>query len=342
MKLGLWSVVVVLGLTACNKGKSLIDEARKQHDAGNVDGAVATLARVRQEAPGTSEVKDAETLAVTWLVAAADAAPPKSPDREKRAKDALTWDPASGPAQARLCRAAHEAENWDALRTCLGKELAGKRDAPGDVVSPLQAALAVHDAEVQKQKADSDKRVALLQSDDEADWKALQEQFPGTTETTAAAAKLAATQTLCGDLERYWSLYEQFVKDTDSARDKKTKGYAGLSIRFKERAEKEQERKRLLAELRASVGALKSRAENVATGVQAHRIAKGEEQAQRELAKLFTGLANSYRTLEEWLNPVQTTYVIEEHVRDWEESWRAADDAVYKPAREKILGACKK
>lgn len=335
-------LVGIAGLAACNKGKGLIDEARKQHDSGNLDGAVATLARVREEAPGTPEIREAETLAVTWLVAAADTAPAKSPDREKRAKDALTWDPASGPAQARLCRAAHEAGSWDTLRTCLSKDLASKRDVPTDVVSPLQAALAAHDAETQKQKAEADKRGALLASDDEADWTALQQQFPGTPEATEAAAKVAAAQTLCGDLERYWAMYAQFVKDTDAALDKRSTGYANIPLKFMDDAARDKEMDRLLDELDHSAGELKSRAEKAVARVHAHRTVKGEEAAQRELEKLFTGLKNAYATLDEWVDTVQVRTLVEEHIDDFEQLWKATDDAVYKPRREKVLAACKK
>ncbi len=118
-------VVLLTGLllvVGCNKGKSLIEEARRQHDSGSLDAAIATLAQVQQKAPGTPEVAQAAGLAVEWLVAASDAAPAKTPGREQRAKEALSFDPQSGAVQARVCRAAREAEDWDALRTCLDKD----------------------------------------------------------------------------------------------------------------------------------------------------------------------------------------------------------------------------
>jgi hypothetical protein len=349
MRVGMtmWAAGLLLA-AACNKGKSLIDEARKQHDSGSLDGALATLAQVRQQAPETPEVNEASALAVTWLVAAADAVPAKSPASEQRAKEALSWDPQSGAAQARVCRAAREAEAWEALRKCLEKDLSDKRDAPTDVVASLRDALVAHDAAAQKEMADAERRSSLLASDDEAQWETLQREFPRSSEATAAAKKLALAATLCGDLGRYWSLYDQLKKDTAAAlstfTDSRTTLLIGLQRAGKSTLSPEwgQGLDKLFGDLRESARATAVRAHDTSDKVHVHRIASGELFAQRELEAFFKSLENSYLALVERSNLVENRPHVEQRIHDWSDIWDVSEEAVFGPARTKIIGACKK
>jgi hypothetical protein len=342
-------------VNACNKGKSLIDDARKQHDSGNLDGAVAALAQVKQQAPGTPEVAQASTLAVTWLLAAADAAPAKAPEREQRAKAALTWDPQSGAAQARVCRVAREAEAWDVLRACLDKNLAGKVDVPSDVVTLLRNALTAHDAEVQQEKANAETRarIILLASDDEADWAALQKQSPGSPEANMAAEKLSHAQSLCTDLDRFWSLYDQFKKDTSvvlktfiQSRHVLLTSLGNVTRLPSGSVSPEWDHglNKILDQTGKSAADLATRAHDVIDKVHAHRTANGEQATQQQLETFFKGLENTYHVLMEYGDHIARRLhgYGQQEVDDWRESWGVCEEAVYSPARTKILATCRK
>jgi hypothetical protein len=339
-------VAIFLLTGGCNKGKDLMGEARKQHDSGRLDGALSTLAQVRQQAPGTPEVAEAASLATTWLIAAADAAPVGAAERVQRAKEVLaSWDPQSGAAQARVCRFAREAEAWDVLAGCLDKGLNGKHDVPPDVIDPLRSALSAHRAELQ-QKADAENRAALLASDDEANWEALQQQFPGSPEAKFAAEKLARAQALCSDLDRYWSLYDQFQKDTVAILGRLyTSPQKLLYDQTKSTPSPKggDELTRLIDQTAASARTLATRAHDTVTRIHAHKAATGEQLAQHQLEKFFQGLENSYNVLVGYCNTVDSKWHPDDKetlIQEWKETWAVMDESVLGPERNGILAVC--
>jgi hypothetical protein len=160
---GLIAIVVTVVITGCNKGKSLIDEAKAQRDAGKLTDALMTLHKVEDVAPGTPEVDQAKNLAVEWLLTEADK-PDRESDRIGLLTEAVSWNPADGKARARLCVAYADVNNIELLRKC-ADELKGKPNVPADVPGRLQAALA--DMEKARAERDAKARTEAIKNGEE-------------------------------------------------------------------------------------------------------------------------------------------------------------------------------
>jgi hypothetical protein len=211
MRRGPVIAALVLSLICCNKGKRLIDTATKQHDAGDIAGAVTTLREVAVRAPKTPEVDAARSLAVAWLVEAFDAEKSTDPTTRRHwADDALTWDAHSGEAQARLCSVALDSKDFDGLRSCLTDGLRNKTDVPADRVAKLTMALKQHD--------EAEERANLLSSVKIDDWKTLLEKYPSSEEAITAGARLERVSLLASADPKDWLILCEKYPDSREAK----------------------------------------------------------------------------------------------------------------------------
>jgi len=188
--------VAVLAITltpACNKGKTIIEEATAVYLAGDALAAARILERVQVEAPDTAEVNEARSLAVEWLSRKSELE--KGNGRRIFVAAALEWSPNDPDLQARRCEVELDLEQWEAARACL-VEVDGR--IPGREHARQEEVLAAHD----KQVADGEERRRLLEGDDPISWYRLRKEFPDSAEAQAAGEKLPAVS-LCADLSRF-------------------------------------------------------------------------------------------------------------------------------------------
>lgn len=178
---------------ACNKQTAVLEQAKKQQAAGELDVAIVTLQTVRAAAPGSAEDAEAAKLATAWLLEAAAKAATVG-DRKRRLEAALGWTPESGEAKARLCLALVEELRDSEAEQCLGEGMRDKNGVPEDVVREARSKLAVR-----KDAASEKERKALLASGREAQLKSLVERFPDSPEASQARDKLSRTGSLCAD-----------------------------------------------------------------------------------------------------------------------------------------------
>jgi tetratricopeptide (TPR) repeat protein len=190
----LCAVVLVITLApACNKGKTIIEDATAVYLAGDTLAAAQILERVQKEAPNTPEVNEARSLAVEWLSRKSELE--MGEGRRIFVAAALKWAPNDPDLQARRCEVELHLEQWDAARACLA-EVDGR--IPKREHARQEEVLTSHD----KQVADAEKRSRLLESDDAISWYKLRKEFPDSEEAQIAGERLPAAS-LCADLARF-------------------------------------------------------------------------------------------------------------------------------------------
>jgi|GEM_PF-4766381 len=191
--IGLTLTALMLLLSGCNRGKTIIDEATGVYLNGDPLEAARILEQVELEAPNTPEVKQARDLAIEWLTRKSELELGES--RRTYLLAALRWAPHDPDLNSRRCEVELSLKNWEAARTCL-KEVSGR--IPGREQKRQEEILATHD----KETADSETRARLLESNDPMSLYRLLADFPGSDESHSAAERLPDLS-LCADLERF-------------------------------------------------------------------------------------------------------------------------------------------
>ena len=183
----------LLGISGCNRGKSIIDEATGIYLGGDALEAARVLRRVEQEAPNTPEVAKARTLAIEWLTRKSELELGES--RRAYLIAALEWAPHDSGLNSRRCEIELDLKEWEAARACLEK-VNGQIPMPDQ--QRLEKILAVHDKSV----ADAAERARLLESNDPMSLYRLLSDFPGSDESNEASERLPDLS-LCADLQRF-------------------------------------------------------------------------------------------------------------------------------------------
>ena len=213
----LLAILIVLATLplGCNKGRSIIDEAKKLDVAGNRAGALTALKRVEKEAPNTPEVAEARNLAVGWLIADALKQTVLA-ERRKLLDDALGWDSKNGTAKANLCLSLAEDKRFDELRKCLDVELKDMDSVPQEVVAKAKDALATYDDEVAEKK----RKAASICADLSAWEKPFLENGTLIGDTFKRFRRMnanAGQESALASLKRTWGLGDENVKNAEVA-----------------------------------------------------------------------------------------------------------------------------
>ncbi len=270
----------------CNEEKALIDEARAQHDEGELDTALASLERVSRNKPDTDVDREARKLAATWLIDAADA--DANPHAARvRLVQALEQDPTSGPAQARLCRLFLRTKQYPAAKQCISGGLEGKKDAPAAIVDEVEAALAAHD-----DASSNAERKKLLASPSSHHWKALVERYPDSQEAKAAKERLLRFDSLCDDLDRFLVPLRKEIE-----RQAAIAGPIGAAAMKKGRDGRIATYEAIAAEAEKKAKLMK----NAAVDADVHAAKKDEEPAKKPLHAALWALSDSAASLAEQL-----------------------------------------
>lgn len=238
-------LALLLGAAGCNKGRKHIDAATKLHESGDIDGAVERLGQVRQDAPDSKEVQQAQELAVSWLLEAGD----QTKDTEKKRsylERALQWDSKSGPAQVRICEIHDQANELVLLDKCVNEALADKNGVPDDRAKPLRERL---------------ERQRLLDSSKIEDWKQLVERFPNSKEADLAREKTRRAVSICADADAIYPVLQREASSVVGVRDKlraknRASGGTPIELMRNEAAVGRdcEARARILSELAAAIG----------------------------------------------------------------------------------------
>jgi hypothetical protein len=277
----LLSIAIAL---ACNAQKKQIDVASEQHEKGQLDDALTTLEVLVHEAPKSPEAEQAQTLAVTWLIAAGDTGSDLTA-RRLRLEQALKWSPKSGAAQARLCVLLVETKDFAGARRCLDEKLGDKADVPADLVAKVRAALSAHASA----EADAERR-RWAASRSAHHWKALIEKYPDSPEAQAAKEKLERRESLCADLASFTKPLRDEIERQERLADR-VMTHKGDSTQ-NERIDALETLGREAAAKARAIGDLKG-------DIEGHPVRAGEEPVKRRLEAMAEHVADSASTLED-------------------------------------------
>jgi hypothetical protein len=283
-KLAIFLLSTAIAL-ACNAQKKQLDVASEQHQKGQLDDALTTLEVLVHEAPKSPEAEQAQTLAVTWLIAAGDTGSDLTA-RRLRLEQALKWSPKSGAAQARLCVLLVETKDVAGARRCVDEKLGDKTDVPADLVAKVRAALSAHASA----EADAERR-RWAASRSAHHWKALIEKYPDSPEAKAAKEKLERRESLCADLAGF----------TKPLRDEieRQKRLADLVITHKGDDSTQNERIDGLETLGREAAAKARAIGDLKGDIEGHPVRAGEEPVKQRLEAMAQEVADSASTLED-------------------------------------------